>query len=82
MSLEAPGRAGREQRELLVGDGQQWWGKKQVATVTSAVLPVDHSAQGPSAIQAPLIGLASLGHWRGRWLMVHAADMNRRRKWR
>lgn len=35
--------------------------------VTSAVLPVDHPAQGPPAIQAPQMGLASLGHWCGRW---------------
>ena len=41
--------------------------EKPAPTVTSAVLPVDHPAQGPPAIQTPQMGLASLGHWCGRW---------------
>lgn len=41
--------------------------EKPAPAVTSAVLPVDHPAQGPPAIQAPQMGLASLGHWCGRW---------------
>lgn len=59
-------------------------GEKPAPAVTSAVLPVDHPAQGPPAIQAPQMGLASLGHWRGRWRWntEHAADRNRWREWR
>lgn len=51
----------REQEAAAVGE------EKLAPTVTSAVLPVDHPAQGPPAIQAPQMGLASLGHCRGRW---------------
>ena len=50
-----------KERTAAVGE------EKLAPIVTSAVLPVDHPAQGPPAIQAPQMGLASLGHWCGRW---------------
>lgn len=53
----------REREREVAAAGED----KLAPTVTSAVLPVDHPAQGPPAIQAPQMGLASLGHWCGRW---------------
>lgn len=60
--------------------------EKLAPTVTSAVLPVDHPAQGPPAIQTPQMGLASLGHWCGRWQWntrptEPAEKMERRMRW-
>lgn len=59
-------RAEQAKERVLVRDGQLQE-ERQAPTVTSAVLPADHPAQGPPAIQAPQVSLASLGHWRERW---------------
>jgi hypothetical protein len=59
-------RAEQAKERVLVRD-RQLREERQAPVVTSAVLPVDHPAQGPPAIQAPQVCLASLGHCRERW---------------
>lgn len=59
-------RAEQAEERVLVRD-RQLREERQAPVVTSAVLPVDHPAQGPPAIQAPQVSFASLGHCRERW---------------